>query len=69
MTVSILSNCMFISSIILLLIIILLLMVSLPPNAVLLVLVFEIVKPYFDVILPNLCTDFCNKVSDSAIIT
>jgi hypothetical protein len=42
---------------------------SLPLNAIVLVLLVEIVNPYFDILLSNLCIDFCNKVSDSAIIT
>jgi hypothetical protein len=41
----------------------------LPLNAIVLVLLVEIVSPYFDVMFSNLCIDFCNKVSDSAIIT
>jgi hypothetical protein len=67
MTVNILSNylCLFF---ILLLITILLVMGYLPLNAVLALLV-EIVNPYFNIIFSNLCIDFCNEVSDFAIIT
>jgi hypothetical protein len=60
---------MFIWSVIFLLITILLLMGSLPLNAIVLVLLVETVTPYFYVMFSNLHTDFCNKVSDSAIIT
>jgi hypothetical protein len=42
---------------------------SLLLNVIVLVLLIEIVNPYFDIMLSKLCTDFCNKVSDSAIIT
>jgi hypothetical protein len=59
----------FTCSVTLLLITILLLMWSLPLNAIVLVLLVEIVNPYFDTMFSNLCTDFCNKISDSAIST
>jgi hypothetical protein len=58
----------FTCSVILLLITVLLLMWYLPLNAIVLVLLVEIVNPYFDIIFSSLCTDFCNKVSDSATI-
>jgi hypothetical protein len=59
----------FTCSIILLLITILLLMWSVPLNAIVLVLLIEIVNLYFGIIFYSLCTDFCIKVSDSVIST
>jgi hypothetical protein len=58
----------FICYIILLLLTSLLLIGYLPLNATVLVFLVEILNPYFD-ILSNLFIDFCNTVSDSAIIT
>jgi hypothetical protein len=40
-----------------------------PVNAIALVLLVETGNSYFDITLSNLCTDFCNKVSDFEIIT
>jgi hypothetical protein len=48
---------------------ILLLTGSHPLNAIVVILLVEIVNPYLDITLSNLCTDFCNKVSDSSIMT
>ena len=64
-------NCMyeFICSVILLLITILLLIASLPLNTSVLVLLADFINPYFDFIFSNMCADFCNKVSDSAMFT
>jgi hypothetical protein len=58
----------FICSVILLLITVLLVMGCVPLNAIVLVLLVETVEPYFDK-LSNLYIDFCNKVSDSVVIT
>jgi hypothetical protein len=58
----------FICSVILLLITILLLVASLPLNINVLVLLSDI-GPYFDFLFSNICADFCNKVSDLAIVT
>jgi hypothetical protein len=51
---------MCVCSIILLLITVLLLMGFLPLNVIVLDLLVEIVSPYFDIILSNLCIGFCN---------
>jgi hypothetical protein len=40
-----------------------------PLNTIVLVLLFEVVSPYCGIILSHLCIDFCNQVSDSAVIT
>ena len=58
----------FICSVILLLITILLLIASLPPNTSVLVLLADI-GPYFYFLFSNICADFCNKVSDLAVVT
>jgi hypothetical protein len=42
---------------------------SLPLKATVLVLLAKIVNPYFVTILSNLRVDFCNRISDSAVIT
>jgi hypothetical protein len=67
MTVSILSK-LYVYSVILLLITNLLLMARLPLNAVVLLLLLEVVNPCFDIIRSKLYRDFCNKVADSVLI-
>jgi hypothetical protein len=42
---------------------------SLLLNSIAFVLYMEIVNPHFNVMFYNLCKDFCNKASNSAIIT
>ena len=42
---------------------------SLSLNTIFLVLFVDIIIPYFDVMFYNMCTEVCNKVSDSGIIT
>jgi hypothetical protein len=43
-------------------------MARLPLNAVVLLLLLEVVNPCFDIIRSNLYRDFCNKVADSVLI-
>ena len=57
------------SVLVLLLITVLLLIASLPLNTSVLVLLADFINPCFDFLFSNMCADFCNKISDSAMFT